>query len=359
MKIGILINDITRTGGTEKITTTLSDVFCRNGHDVAIVSCYKSNDCTSFHFNEDVDMLYLSRSATLAGRMQRIKNYVSLISELRRVVRREKFDVLLCQSFPMSFMGITACRGTRTKAVACEHTSYDYYGRGVRLVSNAIYRFAGALVVINSSDKEIYDRFCRRVFMIPNIVGFDNGPRQLASCSRNIVSVGRLEHHKGFDRLIEAMRAVVSRHNDAVLHIYGDGGERDVLRRQIDSAGLSSNVLLHGFCTDPGRVYAGKAFYVLPSRIEGFGLVLVEAASFGLPLIAFDCPNGPRDILADDGGILVADNDVAGLADAMVRLLEDGSAWLHYRDRSRAIPSRYSEESIYPLWRGLFESLPT
>lgn len=50
MKIGILINDITRTGGTEKITATLSDVFCRNGHDVAIVSCYKSNDCTSFHF---------------------------------------------------------------------------------------------------------------------------------------------------------------------------------------------------------------------------------------------------------------------------------------------------------------------
>ena len=95
----------------------------------------------------------------------------------------------------------------------------------------------------------------------------------------------------------------------------------------------------------------------MSSRFEGFGLVLVEAAACGLPVVSFDCPNGPADILSPDLGILVKNGDVDGLRNALLTLMGNVDLRAEYAAKGKEIVEKYSEERIYQKWEHLFRLL--
>lgn len=139
-----------------------------------------------------------------------------------------------------------------------------------------------------------------------------------------IVVLGRLAPGKRLDLAIRAFARVHARVPDATLTLWGEGAERARLEALVAEAGLSDAVTLPGATDDPGAVLDTAAVYLSTSAFEGQGLALAEALSHGTPAVAFDIRYGPRDMLADGGGILVPDGDVPALADALVRILRDG-----------------------------------
>lgn len=167
------------------------------------------------------------------------------------------------------------------------------------------------------------------------------------------VAIGRLSRQKGFDVLISALAKVQGAWR---LDIYGGGAEHDGLVALINGFGLESRIFLRGHTDNPYRVLDEADWLIMPSRFEGFGVVLVEAMARGVPALASDCPHGPREIL-DDGrfGILVppdqADVLAAAIRDAVDGRHEFDASML--RDRAR----RFSVSQSVEKWASVLESL--
>ncbi len=173
-----------------------------------------------------------------------------------------------------------------------------------------------------------------------------------------VIAGGRLERRKGFHRLIEAYAPVARRHPDWQLHIYGKGPEEQNLAALAEQLGISDQVALKGFAPDFQAVLSDASVYAMASLYEGFPMVLLEAMSRGLPLVSYDCPRGPGEII-DDGrnGRLVPDDDREALSAALLQLVEDDE--LRQRMGRAALDdvAKYSIDAVTRQWEVLFEEL--
>jgi glycosyltransferase involved in cell wall biosynthesis len=150
-----------------------------------------------------------------------------------------------------------------------------------------------------------------------------------------ILGAGRLTAQKGFDSLIRAFAQVQHRPPGPRLLILGEGPDRNALLQLADQLGVASRVALPGFVPNPRAQMAAAAVFVLASRWEGFGNVVVEAMAAGTPVVATDCPSGPREILADGAyGALVGVDDLDAMASAITRTLDAPMASTRLRARA-------------------------
>ena len=172
--------------------------------------------------------------------------------------------------------------------------------------------------------------------------------------SKTVISVGRYDPVKGFDMLIDAWAIVSNTHPDWRLKIVGPG-DRTPYVEQVKRLELEQYVSCMGASN---RIYdemAEASFYVLSSRSEGFGLVLVEAMAVGLPCVAFSCSPGPRDIVSDNiDGMLVEKNDVHKLAEAILFLIEHDEKRQEYAAQAKINSERYRVENIMQKWITIF-----
>jgi glycosyltransferase involved in cell wall biosynthesis len=196
-----------------------------------------------------------------------------------------------------------------------------------------------------------------RLVRIPNAVP---GPSFAISelTSRIVVAAGRLSYQKGFDLLIGAFAKVAALHPDWTLRIFGRGPRRKALQRLIDEHGLGDNVVLMG--TDPslGEHMANASLFVLSSRFEGLPMVMLEAMSKGLPIVSFDCPTGPGELIGHgQDGILVPDGDADALAAGMLDLIGDEDKRRRYGAAAAEAATRFSLNEVGAQWETLFASL--
>ena len=178
--------------------------------------------------------------------------------------------------------------------------------------------------------------------------------------NKRVIAVGRLDYQKGFDRLIQAWKLVqyTGQFTDWKLDIFGQGEWREMLQQMIDEQGLQNTAKINPPTNAILNEYVHSSLLVMSSNYEGFGMVLVEAMSCGVPVISFDCKCGPKDIIQTGiNGLLVPNGDIQALADAMMKVMEDEAYRKMLSQNARKVVDTYSEQAVMSQWIRLFTSI--
>lgn len=213
------------------------------------------------------------------------------------------------------------------------------------------------LVVLTEADKTDWLKAgCTNVTVIPNPCSLDGQEISISSGkSKTLLAVGRLHEQKGFDLLLQAWAPIEKSYPDWSLRIVGEGPKHAELEVQIQELGLQ-HVVLAGKTEDIIDEYTSSSLFVLSSRYEGLPLALIEAMWRGLPCIAFDCPHGPAELLADHRGWLVPCGDIAALSAKItdtIRHMEEANK--RAKKAQAYAQETYSEKAIMPQWVQLIE----
>ncbi len=212
------------------------------------------------------------------------------------------------------------------------------------------------LVVLTEADKAAWEKAgCTNVTVIPNPCAINSRKSKVESRkTKTVLAVGRLHEQKGFDLLLQAWNEVrrkdVRCTKDWCLRIVGEGPQRAALERQIREQGLG-HVVLAGRSADMEEEYAAASLFVLSSRYEGLPLALIEAMWCGVPCVAFDCPQGPAELLADGRGWLVENGNVEKLTQQIIYAISHPEEAAARAQKAQAFAqATYSEAAIMPQW---------
>ena len=210
-------------------------------------------------------------------------------------------------------------------------------------------------VVLTEDDRRNWGRI-PGLRVIPNPVTFHPAtPAPLNS--KTVIAVGRYTHQKGLDRLLDAWSRMPDRAGWK-LRLVGDGELRPELEQQIAKLGQAGSVTLGRAERDMASVYEQASLLALTSRYEGLPMALLESQAFGIPAVAFDCQCGPKEIIRDgETGILVPEGDIAGLAKALQRLMQDDGLRKKMGEAAFRQAVRWDTDAIMQQWTTLFEEL--
>ena len=207
-------------------------------------------------------------------------------------------------------------------------------------------RFEKQLKVFENSDIDICSGW---------ISEFDSDENEII-LNNKIISIGTLIGIKGFERLIRAWSFVEPFSNEYILEIYGEAEDKLNLDSVIKELKLKK-VFLRGQVDDMPSVYRRASFFVMSSYYEGLPMVLIESQSFGLPIVSFDCPFGPSEIITNNhDGFLVENGNIELLADKIKYLIKNKNIIEKFSINSLESAKRFTEEKIITQWKELIEN---
>ena len=357
MKLTFVITDMTSRGGTERTTAVLSRVFRAKGHDVSILSLYKSRNELSFDVDSQVKMSYIYPHAYILskGLLYRLRMFFNGLLALRKyLLNSNSSELYICQCFlPAFFIYLL---GFANKSIVCDHFKYELYRQPLRFFRNYIYSKFCYVVTLTEKSASKYRKVLTRVVVIPNISPLPiNYSADLSS--KRIIALGRLQHEKGFDLLLKSVCDLFRKYPDWCLDIYGEGDDYQMLLSESQKLGVQDFVHFRGYVNNVQEEMLKSSIYVLSSRHEAFPMVILEAMSCGLAIVSFNCPDGVEEMLAPDAGYLVEPEDVEGLRNALSEVISNKSLRISLAMNAHERVLKYSTENIFMLWNSLFTKL--
>ncbi|WP_431871770.1 glycosyltransferase family 4 protein [Nocardiopsis eucommiae] len=381
MRIAFVIANGYAMGGTVRTVHNLARGLASR-HEVEIVSLVRKRRKPFFTPDENVDLVPLSDEtdeSRLRLPRQRVldhwfrkaeqivpeperrrnKNYTpESVTGLRRYLRTTKADVVIGTRPGINLL-LAEWAPPRVLTIGQEHLNLGEHNSKVRAAITRTYPKLGGLSVLTESDRSAYQNLLRSpegwLTALPNALEPGEPPRSTLEAPI-IAAAGRFSPVKQYPLLVEAFSHVVAEHPEWRLHIHGGGDRDEELRETVRHLGLEDNVDLKGRTTDMLGELSKASLLAVSSRVEGFGMTIIEAFSVGVPVVSFDCPHGPREIIDHErNGLLVPPQDTEALGAALNRLVADRKERHRMGAEALASAADYGLADVTTQWESFLE----
>ena len=351
-KLLLVINDIHLGGGGERVASNIANHYVNNGWSVTICSFGKQKQKNIFNLNNRVTVDYLQTTNN------KYLKKIQVIYRFSLYCQNNKFSFILgIGTFPSVILGMI--RPKKEKLIGCEHLSFNVTSFFWRILRRLFYPRLNAVTSLTNGDKLFLQRLNSNVFVIPNALTFNSSQRADINAKR-FLSIGRFSPEKNFTQLIDIFNLFCKINSDWELRIIGEGKLQSELEQQIATLHLQNRISIHPYTDDIEKEYLSASVYVMTSLYEGLPMVLLESQSLGLPIISFDCPTGPRDIVIDGrNGYLIPMSKKTDelMVNILVSIASDATLRQTMSNYAIIDAQRFSPQKIYSIWDNLFDSL--
>ena len=364
-------------GGTERVVSLKANYFADVlGYDVTIIVTEGKNSNSFFHLSDKVEVINLGLN------YEEIWN-VSFIEKVFLYLKKQRNYKKLLKSELMRIrpdITITTLRreinfinefNDGSRKIGEQHLSRSNYRRTDPRFTNICEKFffrwwknrvvssltkLDKLVVLTPDAASEWSEV-KNIMMIP-----DPLPIKVESCStrssKRVITIGRYSYEKGYDLLLKVWSIVEKKFPDWQLDIFAMGDPTPYVKMMDDLSIDKKRCHLNSSVVDVEDVYIKSSILAQPSRTEGFGLVIVEAMSCGLPVVSFDCENGPRSIITNgEDGFLIPPFDVEMFANSLMRLMSDDDLRESMGEKGKQNSQRYDIDIVGQQWKQLFDEL--
>ena len=353
MKILYIVNGIRGSGGLERVLLHKASYLCdTQGYSVRILVLNEAPGAPFYPVSPAVEFRQFRASGSVVAYLMAYRK------GLRQAVAQYQPDVVcVCDDGLKGLLVPLLLPRKRPPLVYERHASLELMRSSwQKAVMRPLARLYDRLVLLTQGNVKEWG--VPGAVVIPNPLPEFNTAAPVQR-KQQILCVGSLGHNKGQDLLIEAWARIAARHPDWSVQVYGKGDPSSWIALAA-ARGVAGQIEFHPPVADIAARYREASLFVLPSRSEGFGMVLLEAMSCGTPCISFDCPSGPGDILTDGvDGMLVPAGNVAALAQAMDTLIDSPARRDTLARQARITVQKYRIEEIAARWHRLFTTLVT
>ncbi|MBF2719723.1 glycosyltransferase family 4 protein [Psychrobacter sp. NG254] len=356
MKVLILGGNFDNAGGTERVGSMLANGLSEAGYDITLASIWCGYK-PFFPLNKEIEVCSLFDATG-----HNVSRTPSIIYKIRKLLKEKNIDTLIVVETMSVMFTLPATLGLPVKHICWEHFNFntDLGKPRRRLARQLAARYCDSVVTLTERDKAYWLRGTRHKSQITAIANPCPFPVQYydkPEHTKIVLAVGRLTYQKGFDLLLQSWLEVHKSMPDWKLKIVGEGEDRVTLARFIEENELKESVELVGNTNNISEYYKEAEIFCLSSRFEGFGMVLIEALAFGLPIVSFDCEVGPAEILQDTGSILVPQNDTSELTSSLIKMMSNDEQRKSISLKSKEKAEVYQPENIMSQWINLIEDI--